>query len=186
MRLLLDMDGPLAAFDQRGWEIIRERKVLTDVDGWKNQTHRYFTDHATTRRSRLFVRKLTQAQGWFRELPVVPGAQEGVQDLLYHDVDLWVCTKPMGTNPYCADEKRAWIAEHFPELTNRLIITPNKSLIDGDVLLDDAPAIEWLPLATWRAVIFNAPFNGAGSQWEDLQHWTWGDPLDLLIETRAS
>lgn len=179
--LLVDMDGPLAGFDNRGWQYITENSWQCDVPTWQDQRHRYFTDHLTVSRERKAARRMTEAEGWFRELPVVEGAIEGIREIIATGVDVWVCTKPMAANPHCADEKRAWIAEHIPELRSKVIITPNKAMIRGDVLLDDAPAPEWIPDAWWKAVIFTQPFNGEGSHWEKYPHWTWGDPLEDLL-----
>src|SRR5690606_26027440 len=105
-------------------------------------------------------------------LPVTPGAQEGVDALMAVGVDVWVCTKPLEVNPTCRDEKGAWLREHFPMLEKRLIIAPDKSLVMGDILLDDAPSLEWARRATWMPVVFDAPFNRAGSIWERLPRWT--------------
>jgi hypothetical protein len=55
------------------------------------------------------------------------------------------------------------------------------ALVHGDLLLDDAPLLDWLPRATWRPVIFATPWNGTGSKWEHLPRWSWSEPLlDLL------
>lgn len=180
--ILLDVDGPLAGFDERGWHAIECHKWETDVPSWGKQVHRYFTDHLTDTRQRKAARRMTEGEGWFRDLPVVPGAKAGVDELLRQGFDVWLCTKPMAANPYCADEKRAWVREHFPELKGKLIITPDNAMVRGDILLDDAVAIDWLPRASWAPVIFTQPFNGEGSHWEHLPHWTWTDQIDAFIE----
>lgn len=185
--LLLDMDGPLAAFDEHGWLHVEKNGWQADVASWADQRHRYFTDHLPTSAERKQARRMTEAKGWFRDLPVTAGAKEGVRELLAYrgqfgqSLDIWVCTKPMASNPYCADEKRAWIAEHFPELKNRIIITPDKSMVCGSVLLDDAPNPAWIGNAWWKPVIFTQPFNGEGSHWAEYPHWTWGDDVEVLL-----
>lgn len=181
MRLLLDQDGPLADFDMHFYERCEGRYEL-DVAGPHEQTARYFTDHIPNRAHRAEARAMVDKAGWFRHLPVTPGAIEGVAALIDAGVDVWVCTKPLEVNPTCRDDKGAWLAEHFPMLEHKLIITPDKSLIAGDVLLDDAPHSTWIDRASWTPVIFAAPFNGPGSAWADLPHWTWGDPLDDLLD----
>lgn len=179
MRILLDMDGPLAGFDQHCWEHITSMGLECDIDGPHAQTARYFTDHLP-KSDRRRLRALIDAEGWFRALPVVEGAQEGVETLQAAGHEVWVCTKPLEVNPTCRDEKGAWLREHFPEMEDRLIIAPDKSLIHGDVLLDDAPKLEWIGEATWHPAIFTAPYNVAGSEWAHLPHWTWGDDLEVL------
>lgn len=179
MRLLLDMDGPLADFDRHFYRRCIDEGYTFDVDGPEWQQHRYFTEHIPNRAERRRARAMVDAPGWFAELPVTPGAVEGVDGLLAAGIDVWVCTKPLEVNPTCHSDKAQWIARHFPALTERLIIAPDKSMVIGDVLLDDAPKPEWFERAAWTPVIFPAPFTDG--QWGDLSRWVWGDPIEALI-----
>lgn len=179
--LLLDMDGPLADFDAAGYARCAALGLTIDSH-LHERTARYFTDHMPHRHERDAARQFIEAAGWFRDLPVTAGAKEGVAELIAADVDVWVCTKPLERNPTCRDDKGAWLAEHFPMLEDKLIIAPDKSLICGAVLLDDAPKTEWVGRAPWSPVIFTAPFNGPGSEWEQYPHWTWGEPLHDLCD----
>lgn len=170
--LLLDLDGPLADFDAHFWERCHAEGWAFDIDHPSHQRHRYFTDHIPDRAHRRAARAMVDAPGWFRHLPVTPGAREGVTAFIDAGIDLWVCTKPLEVNPTCRDDKAAWLADHFPELVDRLIIAPDKSMVHGDVLLDDAPKLEWFHRATWEPVIFDAPYNtlhvlcnGAALRW---------------------
>lgn len=181
MIFLLDMDGPLAAFDSYNFDRIKQAGHALDIESLEHQRHRFLDNHLLHRHQRKEVRTWVDTEGWFRDLPVTEGAQEGVEALLACDLELWVCSKPLDTNPTCATEKKAWLAEHFPALKDRLILAPDKSLIVGDVLLDDAPKLKWLPRAQWAPVIFTCPFNGPGSEWEGLPHWSWGQSIDHII-----
>lgn len=183
--LLLDMDGPLADFDKHFYETCVELGYEFDVAGPHEQKHRFFTEHMVDRVHKREARKMVDSAGWFENLPVTPGAQEGVQELLDAGVDLWVCTKPLEVNPTCRDAKGAWLREHFPELERKLIIAPDKSLVRGDYLLDDAPHMKWVERAMWEAIVFTAPYNGEGSEWEHLPHWSWSDGVDLLLRRIA-
>jgi len=180
--LLLDMDGPLADFDLHFWHRCQEQGFTFDVHGPAFQAHRYFTEHIPNRAERRKARAMVDQAGWFAELPVTPGAVEGVASLLDAGFDVWVCTKPLEANPTCHSDKAQWIARHFPALTDRLIIAPDKSMVRGDVLLDDAPHPAWFGRSAWRPVIFDAPFNRAGD-WADLPHFAWGDALAALEAT---
>ena len=176
--LLLDMDGPLADFDRHFWDRCQERGFAFDVDSCDAQRHRYFTEHIPNRRERRHARAMVDEPGWFRDLPVTSGAQAGVAELLDH-FDVWVCTKPLEANASCLNDKHAWLVEHFPALSDRLITAPDKSLVRGAVLLDDAPKPEWFDRATWRPVIFPAPFNV--DLFPDLPRWGWGhNPHDIV------
>lgn len=182
--LLLDMDGPLADFDARFHDLCEEK-------GWRQHRgahhrhnpcpdHRFLNDCMLPHEGRE-ARRVVDNTRWFRDLPLTPGAQDGVMELATH-FDVWICSKPLETNVWCRDDKAAWIRRHFgPYWERRLILAPNKGLVRGNILLDDAIALEWLPYATWRPVKFQAPFNGPDSIWGGLPGWTWGDPIDNLL-----
>ena len=49
-------------------------------------------------------------------------------------------TEPSIVNPLCYTEKRIWVEQHSGmEMVERLIISPDKSLLKGDYLIDDIP-----------------------------------------------
>lgn len=184
--VLLDMDGPLADFDAKYWDFCTEMQFDMDITCLTDPARRRFMEeNIRNKRHRETARKFIESghNRWFRDLPVTPGAKEGVESLLADSrIDLWVCTKPMEKNSTCRDDKGAWLADHFPALVKKMILAPDKSLVRGHVLLDDAPRIDWTYRAEWEPVIFPSVFNEAGSQWEHFRRWTWGDSIDTLLE----
>ena len=76
-------------------------------------------------------------KGFFENLKPIENAIESVQQLR-KIFDVYILTAPSTMNPLCYTEKRIWIEKHFGyEFTNKLIISPNKGLLKGDVLIDD-------------------------------------------------
>lgn len=144
------------------------------------QTHRFLTGHFPRRQANSIRWHIDNAH-WFRDLPVTAGAQEGVQEMLDVGWDVWVCTKPLEANVWCRDDKAAWLREHFPMIPEpRLILASDKSMILGDILLDDAIKPSWVPRAHWAPVTFLRPFNGPGTEHHFGYDWTWGDRLGRL------
>lgn len=181
MIVLLDMDGPLAGFDQHFFKVASHYGFELSYEGPTTQTNRFATDHVVQPHQRSAMRRMIEGSRWFRELPVTEGAQEGVEALLATGVEVWVVTKPLEANPFCRDDKAHWLSANFPDLSKRLILTPDKSLVHGDVLLDDAPHPDWLDRASWKPVIFTAGYNGDGSKWGHLPFWDWSDSIDELL-----
>lgn len=184
LRLLLDMDGPLADFDLAFWELCRGHGVEMNITSMDDPNRkRFMTDNILRKDDRNRMREFVDhgPNRWFRDLPVVSGCQEGVERLEEAGVDIWICTKPLESNWRCRDDKAKWIRRYFPHLEDKLLIMPNKALAIGDVLLDDAPKTKWFGEAVWKPVIFPCPFNGEGSEWEGLPRWTWGDPIEDLL-----
>ncbi|GAB2703296.1 hypothetical protein GCM10011274_46440 [Paraglaciecola chathamensis] len=77
--------------------------------------------------------------GFFASLQPIEGAIESVKALIKDKrFSPYILTAPSYVNPLCYTEKRVWIETYFGlEFTKRLIISSDKSLFKGDVLIDD-------------------------------------------------
>ena len=156
--VLIDMDGVLADFDGPLFDLFRPH---LDIESPEDQTKRFLTDHIRTPGQREAMRNVVEAPGWFRELPVIPGAQEGIERLS-EVAELIVVSKPLESSATCPSEKFAWISEHFPSLVGKVYLAPDKSRVTGDFLLDDAIKASWLARATWKPIVYRHPWNTYG------------------------
>lgn len=76
--------------------------------------------------------------GFFEDLQPLPGAMAGVRELLdCEEYDVWILTQPVSNSPRSYMEKANWILKYLPELKDKLIMTQDKNLHIGDVLIDD-------------------------------------------------
>ncbi len=183
--LLLDQDGPLADFDVHFFKRCGEEGFVLDCEVHE-QRHRFATEHIANGRHRGRARQMVDMAGWFADLPVTPGAQDGIELLAEH-FDVWICTKPLEANSTCRDDKAFWVKRHFGrKWLEKLILAPNKSLIRGSVLLDDAPKVQWFQRAEWNPVIFDAPYNREGSEWASQPRWSWGHDMEVLFDAAQS
>lgn len=178
MKILLDMDGVLADFDAA---LFRDTAHFID---WPqvslNREHRFCTDVLSSRNAKR-VRRFIEETPFFRDLPVIPGAKEGVDAMLSAGWDVWVCSKPLEANATCASDKMEWIKRHFPELVGKVILAPKKSMVKGDILLDDAHKPADFHEASWLPVWYPYPHNMNGSPAFDRRlYWHWGFPISVL------
>jgi 5'(3')-deoxyribonucleotidase len=75
--------------------------------------------------------------GFFLGLKPIPGGLDAIKTLRTK-YDVWILTRPSVLNPLCYTEKRVWVENHLGmEMVERLIISPDKSLLKGDYLIDD-------------------------------------------------
>ncbi len=82
--------------------------------------------------------KYPQSQyGFFTSLEPIENAIESYIELeKYYDV--WILTRPSFKNPLCYTEKRIWVENYLGlERCSKLILSPDKSLLIGDYLIDD-------------------------------------------------
>lgn len=106
------------------------------------------------------VEAIYTAPGFFRELPPLPGAVAAVAAMLEAGHDVRICTSPLPGSHHCAMEKFEWVERHLgAEHVHRLILTRDKTLVHGDVLVDDNPAITGARKPDWRHILYDQPYN---------------------------
>jgi 5'-nucleotidase len=95
-----------------------------------------------------------------RDLPPITGATEALRALLEQGHDVRICTSPLNQYRNCVPEKYEWIERHLgPEFVTRMIVSKDKTIVYGDVLVDDNPSVKGPCLAKWQHVIFDQPYN---------------------------
>lgn len=180
MRVLLDIDGVLADWGSRYDELAAELpflelggKPFSEVDSW--DMTRGLSPAA------LAIHKNIMADPRFYwNLPLVDGAMSAFAALDYAGIDVWFVSTPDPTNAQCAPAKIAWINSHFGGgAVTRLILTHDKTLIDGDVLLDDKPIISGANSSPhWEHLCFG---NYAYSHLTESERaYNWDDALRIL------
>jgi len=76
-------------------------------------------------------------KGYFESLLPMKGALEFWKKW-EKDADLWFLTRPSIKNRLCYTEKAEWVYKYLGELgVEKLILSPRKELLIGDVLIDD-------------------------------------------------
>src|SRR5437867_1956463 len=80
------------------------------------------------------VRKFLFIPGFFRTVPVIPGAQEAVKKLM-ENFEVYIVSAAMEF-PQSLAEKYEWLREHFPFVSWRnIIFCGDKSIIATDYLI---------------------------------------------------
>ena len=78
-------------------------------------------------RLRETVDEIYTSPGFFRELRPIAGALDAVR----------ICTSPLNQYRNCVPEKHEWVERHLgAEFVGRMIVTKDKTLVHGDVLVD--------------------------------------------------
>ena len=181
-RVLLDVDGVLAAFVDGFLRLVNERIGTTyasaDVTcfdiaealGWDADFKRSAYDLIAT------------VPDFAARLEVFPGAVEGVRRLR-ELAEVYVVTSPWHSHPTWEYDRKRWLRRHFDIPFDQVIPTSAKHVCGGDVLIDDKTST----LVRWA----EAHPCGIAVQWATLQNrrdgWTgrsaasWGE-LNALVE----
>ena len=110
-------------------------RVFGDMDGVIVDFDEYVI------RSGLDPKVLKLLPGSYRNMKPMEGALDAIDEIIDMGYDFWFASKPPTGAPDAYSDKVHWVMDHKPELTDKIILTHNKSLIGGvgDYLIDDRP-----------------------------------------------
>jgi len=130
--IALDMDEVMANVSPK-FEAIYEKELgipLSKDDYWGKKV--YQLENAA------YIRDFLHHKGFFADLPVMPGSQEVVRELMEH-YDVFIATAAMEFRSSLED-KFDWLKDHFPFIPwQNIVFCGNKSIIKADYMLDDHP-----------------------------------------------
>lgn len=159
MLILLDQDGVLADFEHAFLTAWKTQYPDIPPVEYKDRTSFYILENYPPE-LRARAAAIYTAPGFIRNLPPVPGAIDAVKALLELGMDVRICTSPLSQFENCVTEKYLWVEKHLGrEATNRLILTKDKTLVHGDLLIDDKPEIQGAVRPHWKHIVFDAPYN---------------------------
>jgi len=99
--------------------------------------------------------------GFYSLLLPIPGSIEGVKRIVQAGYKVFICTNFMSNNERSKEEKRLWVMRFLGrELAEKIIFAKDKTIVRGDLLIDDKPVIEGRnPNPSWKHIIFDQPYN---------------------------
>jgi 5'-nucleotidase len=159
MLILTDMDDVLSDFDgefYRKWNEVHPEKPITPPH---ERTKFYLSDESPEEYTEL-IRGIYTAPGFVRNLPEIPGGVKALKEIAEMGHTIFICTTPLNHYQNCVVEKYEWIEEHLGyEWTKKIILTKDKTLVQGDILIDDKPEITGAAKPVWEHIVFDKPYN---------------------------
>lgn len=160
MRILVDQDGVIAH-----WGNGYGRRLDTYGDAAVNipRHHQQVTFDLNAGRTddeKRIIAEVMVHPGFYSDLEPVPGAKKALKEILREGHDVRIVTSPWVSNPTCASDKLNWVVKHYGSHWGpRVIITADKTLVRGDILIDDKPEVTGSLDPEWEHVVFDQPYN---------------------------
>jgi 5'-nucleotidase len=181
MIVLVDLDNTIADFEGnfiRNWRARYPHLPHIPREERKNfyQTKDYPAEHTAK------VKNIIVSEGFFCDLEPVPGAINALHAMLDMDWEVHICTSSYYNYVECVRCKYAWVLEHLgQEWQKRTIIASDKTLVRGDVLIDDRPYIKGNHTPVWEYILFDQPYNRQVTEFRRLD---WSNWREVLMEVQ--
>lgn len=173
--VLVDMDGVVAdwqaEFDFQLENTLPhiERIPFENITSFKTQKF-YADEHQED------IQRMLNAPGFYRNLKPYEGVVEALKELEQR-YRIYLCTAPYVTNATCASEKMEWVDTYLGhEWMEKMVITSDKTIVYGDVLIDDKPKITGAMNPVWKHVVFDAPYNRDS----ELRINSWAEGVEVI------
>jgi 5'-nucleotidase len=121
--------------------------------------------------------EIMRGDGFYMSLEPIDGAVDAMRAMLECGWEVFICTA-QARNARCIAEKAAWVEANLgKEWVGRLIATRDKTLVCGDVLIDDKPRITGLRQPMFTHILYDQPYN----RQETRDRLTWETWREVLI-----
>jgi len=180
--VLVDMDNTIVDWDG---EFIRRYSEASgqdplEVEEMVRNRQKFEIEENFEASEHAKVLEVIASPGFYESLKPLPGAVEALQKMVEEGVDVKLVTAP---HPLCAGscarEKFISVERLLgPAFLERLIITRDKTHVQGDLLVDDKPRVSGSRTASWTHVLFNQSYNKSMEGKARLSAWSeWADAL---------
>lgn len=173
MRVLVDLDGVVA-----DWGFGYNRYRVDPMPRYEERAT-WDLNAGLSAGLRSHTKMIMEHPGFYRDLPVIEGAKEAISSLRAWGHDVRFVSTPYATNESCASDKFAWVEEHFGQSMRLMTtLTFDKTLVRGDVLIDDKPLIGGTEPPEWKHLCFGD--YGYSNTTESQRVKNWEEALEAI------
>ena len=181
MRILVDMDGVIADFDQEllmRWRARHPDKPYVPLEERKT----FYVKDSYPEELKPLVAEILLESSFFREMLPMKGAKKALEEMREKGWEVFICTSPLSTYKNCVSEKYKWVENYLgPSWVKQIILTKDKTVIKGDFLIDDKPLITGVEASPeWEHILYDRPYNREANR----RRITWDNWKDILLASK--
>ena len=195
LRVLVDMDGVLCEFDQHFLDTFKKLHPGQPFVPIEERHHFYLSKDYRKyyqEKAKDMCISIIDSEGFYGNLAPIPGGVEALKEMASMEgVEVFLCSSPQITSQYSAQEKLNWIREYMgAEWMERLVLSTDKTIVKGDILIDDKDTITGAEdPPTWDHILFTSCHNRHRDLSElravrRLDSWTDGQWKEIVEEYR--
>ncbi|CAL9701367.1 unnamed protein product [Knipowitschia caucasica] len=190
LRVLVDMDGVLADFEGGFLRKFRARFPQEPFISLEERRGFWVSAQYGELREDLCDKAISiwESKDFFLELEPLPGAVEVVKQMSQmENTDVFICTSPIKRYQHCPQEKYAWVEKHLGhDFLDQVILTRDKTLVSGDILIDDKPDILGVESSpSWEHILFSACHN-LHQNCPQRRLTSWADDWRSLLDSKRT
>jgi 5'-nucleotidase len=164
VRVLVDMDGVMCDFEGHMLAEFRKAHPSDPYVAPEDRSTFYMSEQYELIQPGLGVKvkEIMKKPGFFRSMPPIKGAVSAIKEMdKMEGVQVFICTAPIEEPFFCVKEKYEWVNCHLgKEWMQRIILTHDKTLIIGDILIDDKHEVSGsIAQPSWDHIIFTQCHN---------------------------
>lgn len=187
--VLVDMDNTLVDWDAEFIHrfAVATNRPITEVDEMVRKRAKFEIEENFEASDRQKVLDVITSPGFYESLEPYPGAVEALKQLLEAGADVKLVTTPHpACAGSCAREKFLSVERHLGvEWLERLIITRDKTHVQGDILVDDKPKVSGCQPTRWTHVLFDQSYNRGVEGKPRMPSWSsWQTVLASALATK--
>jgi 5'-nucleotidase len=184
--ILVDMDGVIADFERgclNKWKELYPNSPFIDIE--KRTMHGIAEEYALIDDSfKGMMDSIMKSPGFFENLPLIENAEKILDNLESEGYTVFICTSPLRETDNLIG-KYNWVEKHFgTKWKNRIIMTRDKTLIHGDILIDDKPKITGVIEPSFTHILFDQPYNRNENKPRITQWKDWKEVIENVLSKK--